>query len=68
MPTPSPGKYQIEREMWLGSLDDTRLRLLAKQRGIPDSDKLPRTELLKQLMVLGPFISPLSIPKRDRRI
>jgi hypothetical protein len=68
MPRPSPGKFEIEREMWLQSLDDTRLRMLAKQRGIPDSDTLPRKYLLQQLMVLGPTINPLSTPKHDRRL
>lgn len=68
MPKPSINRFSIERELWLSSLDDTRLRLLAQQRGIPEYDKLPRSELLKQLQVLGPFVNPISTPKHDRRL
>ncbi len=68
MPTPARNKVFVEREMWLQSLDDTRLRMLAEQRGIPSADKLPRKNLLQELMMLGSSANPLSTPKRDRRI
>jgi len=68
MPKPTPNKYYIEREMWLTSLDDTRLRLLAKQRGVPSADKLPRKNLIQELMQLGMSANPLITPKSSRRI
>jgi len=68
MPIPSRNKYYVERELWLTSLDDTRLRLLGTQRGIPSSDKLPRSNLIQELMLLGSAANPLSTPKHDRRL
>jgi hypothetical protein len=68
MPKPVANKYYVERELWLTSLDDIRLRLLAKQRGVPDADKLPRKNLVSELMQLGMSANPLVTPKSDRRI
>ncbi len=61
-------KYYVERQMWLTSLDDIRLRLLAKQRGVTDAGKLPRKNLIAELMQLGMSANPLVTPKSDRRI
>ena len=67
MPTPMRNKTFVEREMWLQSLDDIRLRMLGAQRGIPNADKLPRKNLIQELMMLGMSANPLSTPKSDRR-
>lgn len=68
MPRPSINRHSVEKEMHLQSLDDVRLRLLAKQRGIAEADTLPRKYLLQQLMLLGFSANPLSTPKHDRRL
>lgn len=68
MPRPQINKHMVEREMWLTSLDDVRLRLLATQRGIPNADKLPRKNLIDELLHLGLSANPLSTMKKDRRL
>ena len=65
---PPKNIVQVEREMWLTSLDDTRLRLLAQQRGVPSYDKLPRKNLIQELMILGMPANQLITPKSDRRV